>query len=126
MIKNDVRLFFFAFFLSLLASGWVAAFLLVDSTSSRYESGDSVPALSISQPDALHYRIALLGEEYNLSIDPINQLEHQRKKLGCLVTPRKLLNAEIIASQLKYQWIKYYNQYLQEQYIQNIKKAPSD
>lgn len=126
MIKNDVRLFFFAFFLSLLASGWVAAFLLVDTTSSRYESGDSVSALSISQSDALHYRVALLGEEYSISIDPINQLEQHRKKLGCLLTPRKLLNAEIIASQLRYQWVKYYNQYLQEQYIQNIKKAPSD
>ncbi len=125
MIKHDLRLFFSAFFLSLLFSGWLAVFLLVDSTSSRYETGDSVPALSFSKPDALHYRVALLGQEYHLSLDPINQLESKRKEYACLVTPRKILNGEILVSQLKYRWIKYYNEYLQEQYLQNIRKAPS-
>lgn len=125
MIKNDVRLFFTAFFLSLLLSGWTAAFLLVDSTSSRYESGDPVPALSFSKPDALHYRVALLGKEYHLSLDSINRAEGWRKEHACLVTPRILLNGEILASQCKYQWAKYYNKYLNEQYLQNIKKTPA-
>jgi hypothetical protein len=73
MTKNDLRLFFSAFFLSLLLSGWIAAFLLVDSSSSQYESGNTVPALSLSKPDALHYRVALLGQEYHFpSIPSIN------------------------------------------------------
>ncbi|MBE6905434.1 hypothetical protein [Marasmitruncus massiliensis] len=124
MTKNDLRLFFSAFLLSLLLSGWIAAFLLVDSSSSQYESGDTVPALSLSQPDALHYRVALLGQEYHLSLDSVNQWESWRKEYACLVTPRTLLNGEIAVSLCKYYWIKYYDQYLNDQYLQNIKKTP--
>ncbi len=125
MTKNDLRLFFSAFFLSLLLSGWLAAFLLVDSSSSQYESEDSVPALSLSQPDALHYRFALLGQEYRFSLDSVNEWENWRKEHACLVTPRTLLNGEIATSLCKYYWIKYYNQYLNSQYLQNIKKTPA-
>ena len=125
MTKHDLRLFFCAFFLSLLLSGWIAAFLLVDSSSSQYESGNTVPALSLSKPDALHYRVALLGQEYHFSLDSVNQWEHRRKEYACLVTPRALLNGEITVSLCKYYWIKYYNQYLDNQYQQNIKKTPA-
>ena len=48
MLNRDARLFWVSFLLTLILTGWLALFLWVDTTSSRYENAAGVRALEIA------------------------------------------------------------------------------
>lgn len=43
MLNRDARLFWVSFLLTLILTGWLALFLWVDTTSSRYENAAGRP-----------------------------------------------------------------------------------
>ncbi|MEM1485154.1 hypothetical protein V6615_09780 [Oscillospiraceae bacterium PP1C4] len=123
MIKQDLRLFFSSFFITLLLAGWIAAFLIVDSSSSRYENENVTPALALTRTDVLRYDMDLLGRKYTFHLDQLNQLEAWRKEYACLVTPRQILTAEKAYGMAVNAWNKYYPMYKEYEYQQNVAKS---
>ena len=124
MLKRDLRLFFSSFCITLILTGWVTAFLVVDNSGSRYESSATAPALEMTRADEpLHFDLALLGQWYTVTLEPLNRLEAARKQYACLVTPRRLLNLEKLYSLGVYGKKKIYNWYKENEYVQNVAKS---
>ncbi len=123
MIKQDLRLFFASFFITLLLAGWMAAFLIVDSSSSRYENTTIAPAFSLTRKDDLHVDLDLLGTRYTLYLDQLNQMEAWRKKHACLVTLRPVRAAEQAYGLAVYGWKKFSASYREYEYQQNVEKS---
>ena len=120
MSKKELRLFFASLFLTLLLCGWVAVFLAVDESSARFGGGSAAPALRLSREDPLRLDLALLGEDYEISLEPLNELEQARQEYACLLTPRVVLNAEQLYSLAVRGWRYFYNQYREREYLQNV------
>ncbi|MCI8649676.1 MAG: hypothetical protein HFG20_06130 [Anaerotruncus sp.] len=124
MPKKDLRLFAASFFITLLLFGFGLLFLVVDASGSRYEARDMVPALAVRQQDALHYQVALLGQWYPLTLEPFNQIEAWRKEYACLVMPIPVRALEEMKDFVIYGAKVLYNQYKEEQYLQNVANEP--
>ena len=69
MSNPNRRLFWGAFFLTLLLFAWLAAFLIVDHTSAQFQSA-AAPALAVEYDPKGAPQLALLGERYPLSPSP--------------------------------------------------------
>lgn len=122
MQKKDLRLFFCSFFITLILTGWLAVFLVVDRTSSKFSNGKTAPALQLVRSDELHYDMALMGEWYTLTLEPIQELEAWREQYACLVTPRRILTAEKLYAWSACGLQKLYDWYREQAYLQNVAK----
>ncbi|MBC8585978.1 hypothetical protein [Youxingia wuxianensis] len=122
MSKQDLRLFFGGFFITLILFGAFTGFLVVDSTSSRYENGQLDPALAIDQIDPLNYDVSFLGDQYVLTLQQLDELEGWRKDHACLVTPRKVLLLEQAYAYGVYAWRYLTNQYKEYLYEKSVSK----
>ena len=123
MLKRDARLFWISFLLTLIFSGWLALFLWVDATSSRYENAAGVRALEVAPAGELRYSLSVLGRQYTVSLEPYNEFETWRKDHACLVTPRPVLLAEQAYSLLAYGWNRFDEWYNNYEYQQNVMKS---
>ena len=126
MLNKDQRLFFSSFLITLLLSGWVAVFLIVDASSSRFAHSGTTPAIALDQSEGFDYTIDLLGREYYFTLAPFNESELWRKEHASLVTPRKVLLAEQAYSLSVYAGRKLYDRYKEWQYQQNIANEPAN
>lgn len=88
MLNRDARLFWVSFLLTLILTGWLALFLWVDTTSSRYENAAGVRALEIAPAGELRYSVALLGRQYTMSLEPFNAFEAWRAGPRLASSPR--------------------------------------
>ncbi|RLL08129.1 hypothetical protein D4A47_12520 [Anaerotruncus massiliensis (ex Liu et al. 2021)] len=123
MLNRDARLFWVSFLLTLILTGWLALFLWVDTTSSRYENAAGVRALEIAPAGELRYSVALLGRQYTMSLEPFNAFEAWRQDHACLVTPRPLLLAQQGYGLLLRGWGSLDNWYKNYEYQQNVMKS---
>ena len=118
--QKDFRLFFVSFLLTLMAAGWVTLFFWVDSTNSQYENTAPSPALALSQTSQLVWNAQFLGQNYTLSLDPLNRLEQGRKTYASLTTPQSVRLLEQAYSLAVYSWNKFYISYREKQFRQNV------
>ena len=113
MSNPNRRLFWGAFFLTLLLFAWLAAFLIVDYTSAQFQSA-AAPALAVEYDPKGAPQLALLGERYPLSPSPYAQLEALRQKYPLLLTPGPLLALQPLGAWAKqgesllYNWYQSY------------------
>lgn len=126
MLNRDARLFWVSFLITLILSGWLALFLWVDTTSSRYENVAGIHALEIAPAGELRYSIGLLGRQYTMSFEAFSEFETWRQDRACLVTPRLLLLAEQGYSLLAQGWELFNDWYKNYQYQQNVMKSQED
>lgn len=109
--------------MTLILTGWLALFLWVDTTSSRYENAAGVRALEIAPAGELRYSVALLGRQYAISLEPFNAFEACGQDHACLVTPRPLLLAQQCYGLLLRGWDSLDNWYKNYEYQQNVMKS---
>lgn len=97
MSKRELRLFAVALILTLMLFAWVAAFISVDTNTSRFEYRDATPALyisKVSEEDPFRYRVYLFGNEIPVTLEKLNEFEAWRQQHAGFVTPPKLLGWE--------------------------------
>lgn len=120
MKNRDTRLFFCSFFITLLTVGFLAVFLLVDTTNAQYEKHGGAAALSMTRASDLEYDIDLLGQQYGVSLAALNDWEKIRKEYAPLLTPRAVLTLEQVYSAGIEFWNYLYPLYKEYQFQQNI------
>lgn len=123
MIKQDLRLFFSSFFITLLCCGWLAAFIAVDTGSTQYQSLEIQPAFSVTRRSELKLDVSLLGHDFSLTLEPLNRAETVRKQYACLLTPRAILRTEQLYALCVYGGKKLYAAYREYEYQQNVLKS---
>lgn len=97
MSKQEWRRFRVSFAATLMAFAFFVMFLYIDTVPSRYEYRNITQAIEIEpveEGDLLHYRVSILGNEFFVSLETLNELSRLRKQYPSLTTPHNILTAE--------------------------------
>lgn len=96
-MKRKIQLFCLSFFSTLAVVTLLCGFAVADENTRSTGYGSFVPMFSVSQTDALHHRISVMGNGYNISLESVNTAAKYAQKLVCFVPAGGRLGAKLAA-----------------------------
>lgn len=124
MDKQEIRLFFASFAITLLFFGFIGAFILVDASAARRERGSDETIFSIAPSGEDRWKVAVFGRESELSVQPLRQMSAFYADYAPLLMPRGIYAAGSLWDYGVFWGNEFYEKYKEDIFLQEVGGQP--